>query len=110
MLEELDKALSVLIDHDVDMILVEYFFYIQVTKGDLLTSPCTCRKWSGPLSCAGSTTSPLPLPWPLVPRGTGMGHLLESAPSGTPSSGKAFPHLTQDGQGGSRYCWHKLPL
>ena len=46
--EELDKALSVLIEHDVDMILVEYFFYIQVTKGDLITSPCACRRWSGP--------------------------------------------------------------
>ena len=48
MQEELDKALSVLIEHDVDMILVEYFFYIQVTKGDLFTSPCSFRRWSGP--------------------------------------------------------------
>ena len=28
--EELDKALSVLIENDVDMIIIEYFFYIQV--------------------------------------------------------------------------------
>ena len=28
--EELDKAVSVLIENDVDMIIIEYFFYIQV--------------------------------------------------------------------------------
>jgi len=44
--EELDKALSVLIEHDVDMILVEYFFYIQEMEWAIEL----CRKYNKPIA------------------------------------------------------------
>lgn len=44
--EELDKALTVLIENDVDMIIIEYFFYIQEMEWAIEL----CRKYNKPIA------------------------------------------------------------
>ena len=70
--EELDKAVSVLIENDVDMIIIEYFFYIQVNYLICLFKQTAlppqemewaielCRKvWMMSMGVEGSTLSPV---------------------------------------------------
>ena len=85
MQEELTKALEVLIENDVDMILVEYFFYIQEMEWAIEL----CRKvqrqifQNMPIAIKLlSTTNLSRQQWQSDQRVTVMEFLLESAQSG----------------------------
>jgi hypothetical protein len=82
---ELTKALEVLIENDVDLIIIEYFFYIQVIRThifELFSYFHFFRRWNGQLNCANHMGNQSPPPWQLDPRVTGLESQLESAQSG----------------------------
>ena len=124
MQEELTKALEVLIENDVDMILVEYFFYIQEMEWAIEL----CRKVLKAIfmtelnSEFAQYNKPIAATMAIGPKGDrsgiSAGECAVRSASNLPClvfqnlsfSQQPKMNKSQDGKGRRRHCWGQLPL